>query len=70
MTLRFGAKLQEGKRDFRKMTDSEMFLGSTLFVLQTFLFKSKVSAECKVTYNYFLASENVYSVEVYFWSNT
>ncbi len=40
--LRFGAKLQEGENDFRKMTDSEMFLGSTLFVLQTFLFKRKV----------------------------
>ncbi len=37
----------------------DVFLGSTLFVLQTFLFKRKVSAECKVTYIYFLATENV-----------
>ncbi len=53
------------------LTEGNMtFLVSTLFVLQTFLFKRKeASYLCKVTHIWFLTIENVYNWTVYFWSH-
>ncbi len=51
-------------------TKRDTSLVSTLFVLQTFLFKRKVvSYFCKLTHIWFLTTENMYILTIYSWSH-